>query len=98
MIGGHKAEPPRIETAVMKYLDDDRARHLAEATITKLATHLAASKAAVSLRIHSAMGQFRRKLRYDWRDLFIPPVRPVARSARGTVKEREAQIGRDDFR
>jgi integrase/recombinase XerD len=37
-IGGHKVEPARIETAVMKYLDDARARHLAEATITKLTT------------------------------------------------------------
>jgi integrase/recombinase XerD len=37
-IGAHKVEPPRIEMAVMKYLDDARARHLAEATITKLTT------------------------------------------------------------
>jgi len=38
MIGAHKVEPTTIETAVMKYLDDARARHLAEATITKLTT------------------------------------------------------------
>ncbi len=37
-IGAVKEEPPRIEMAVMKYLDDARARHLAEATITKLMT------------------------------------------------------------
>jgi hypothetical protein len=37
-IGGQKLEPARIEIAVMKYLDDARARHLAEATITKLTT------------------------------------------------------------
>jgi hypothetical protein len=37
-IGGATDEPTRIETAVMKYLDDARARHLADATITKLAT------------------------------------------------------------
>lgn len=37
-IGAHKVEPTTIETAVLKYLDDARARHLAEATITKLTT------------------------------------------------------------
>lgn len=37
-IGAVKEEPPRIEMAVTKYLDDARARHLAEATITKLMT------------------------------------------------------------
>ncbi|HEY6137839.1 MAG TPA: hypothetical protein VI670_08765 [Thermoanaerobaculia bacterium] len=37
-IGGQKVEPTRIETAVMKYLDDARARDLAKATITKLTT------------------------------------------------------------
>jgi integrase/recombinase XerD len=37
-IGAVKEEPPRIEIAVTKYLDDARARHLAEATITKLTT------------------------------------------------------------
>jgi integrase/recombinase XerD len=37
-IGAVKEEPPRIETAVEKYLDDARARHLAEATVTKLTT------------------------------------------------------------
>jgi site-specific recombinase XerD len=31
-----KEEPARIDDAVAKYLDDARARHLAEATITKL--------------------------------------------------------------
>ncbi|HSY51463.1 MAG TPA: site-specific integrase [Thermoanaerobaculia bacterium] len=38
VIGGHKVEPPKIEVAVAKYLDDARARHLAQATITKLTT------------------------------------------------------------
>ena len=33
-----KQEPARIDAAVTKYLDDARARHLAEATITKLTT------------------------------------------------------------
>jgi len=37
-IGTVKEEPARIEMAVTKYLDDARARHLAEATITKLTT------------------------------------------------------------
>jgi integrase/recombinase XerD len=37
-IGAVKEEPPRIEIAVTKYLDDARARHLAEATIAKLTT------------------------------------------------------------
>lgn len=33
-----KEEPPRIDIAVARYLDDARARHLAEATISKLTT------------------------------------------------------------
>lgn len=37
-IGAVKQEPARIDDAVAKYLDDARARHLAEATITKLTT------------------------------------------------------------
>jgi len=37
-IGTVKEEPARIEMAVTKYLDDARARHLAEATISKLTT------------------------------------------------------------
>jgi integrase/recombinase XerD len=38
VIGAVKEELPRIEAAVAKYLDDARARHLAEATISKLTT------------------------------------------------------------
>src|SRR5205814_384662 len=37
-IGAVKEEPARIDAAVAKYLDHARARHLAEATITKLIT------------------------------------------------------------
>lgn len=37
-IGAQVTEPVRIDTAVTKYLDDARARHLAEATISKLTT------------------------------------------------------------
>jgi integrase len=37
-IGAENEEPPRIDAAIMKYLDDARARHLAEATISKLTT------------------------------------------------------------
>lgn len=37
-IGVLKEAPARIDAAVTKYLDDARARHLAEATITKLTT------------------------------------------------------------
>lgn len=37
-IGAQNDEPPRIDTAIAKYLDDARARHLAEATISKLTT------------------------------------------------------------
>jgi integrase/recombinase XerD len=37
-VGVVKEEPARIEAAVTKYLDDARARHLAEATLTKLTT------------------------------------------------------------
>ena len=37
-IGAVKEEPARIGDAVTKYLDGARARHLAEATITKLST------------------------------------------------------------
>jgi integrase/recombinase XerD len=38
VVGVVKEEPARIEAAVTKYLDDARARHLAEATLTKLTT------------------------------------------------------------
>jgi integrase/recombinase XerD len=38
VIGAVKEELPRIDVAVAKYLDDARARHLAEATISKLTT------------------------------------------------------------
>lgn len=37
-IGARNAEPPRIDMAITKYLDDARARHLAEATVSKLTT------------------------------------------------------------
>jgi integrase len=37
-IGVADLEPPRIDAAIEKYLDDARARHLAEATVAKLAT------------------------------------------------------------
>jgi integrase/recombinase XerD len=37
-IGASNEEPPRIDLAIAKYLDDARARHLAEATISKLTT------------------------------------------------------------
>jgi hypothetical protein len=37
-VGAAIEEPTRIEMAVVKYLDDARARHLAEATVAKLTT------------------------------------------------------------
>lgn len=37
-IGVANAEPPRIDMAVSKYLDDARSRHLADATVAKLTT------------------------------------------------------------